>query len=68
MMGIPYDDPAYIDTDNQSVLSNTTIPDSTLKNESQSISYHIVRERSTWDEWIIVYVNIADNNADLLTK
>ena len=31
MMGIPCEDPAYIHADNQSVLANTTILDSTLK-------------------------------------
>jgi hypothetical protein len=30
MMGIPCDGPAYIEGENQSVLANTTIPDSTL--------------------------------------
>ena len=44
MMGIPVEGPAYIYGDNQSVLANTTIPDSTLKKKSQSIAYHFVRE------------------------
>ena len=33
MMGITCDEPAYIEADNQSVLANTTIPDSTLKSQ-----------------------------------
>ena len=36
MMGIPVTGPAYVYGDNQSVLANTTIPD------SQSIAYHFV--------------------------
>ena len=44
MMGIPVMGPAYISGDNQSVLANTTNPDSTLKKKSQSIAYHFVRE------------------------
>ena len=44
MMGIPVEGPAYIEGDNQYVLANTTIPDSTLKKKSQSISYYFVRE------------------------
>ena len=40
MMGISCDDPMFIYGDNQSVLANTTIPDSTLKKKSQSIAYH----------------------------
>ena len=34
MMGIPVEGPMYIYGDNQSVLANTTIPDSTLKKKS----------------------------------
>ena len=68
MMGIPCDASDYIEADNQSLLANTTIPDSTLKNKSQSIAYHMVREGVTWDEWRTTYVNTADNESDLLTK
>ena len=42
MMGISCDDPTFIYGDNQSVLANTTIPDSMLKKKSQSIAYHFV--------------------------
>ena len=68
MMEIPWEGPAYISGDNQSVLANTTIPDSTLKNKSLSIAYNFIREGSTQDEWSISYVNTCDNESDLLTK
>ena len=68
MIGIPCELPAFIQGDNQSVLVNTTIPDSTLKKKSQSICYHFVREGVARDEWRTSYVNTHDNNADLLTK
>ena len=68
MMGIPCEDPTFIYGDNQSVLANTTIPDSTLKMKSQSIAYHFVREGAAWDEWRMTYVNTHENEADLLTK
>ena len=68
MMGIPCEGPAYIEGDNQSVLANTTIPDSTLKKKNQSIAYHFVREGSARDEWRTTYVNTHENEADLLTK
>ena len=42
MMGISCEDPTFIYGDNQLVLANTTIPDSTLKKKSQSIAYHFV--------------------------
>ena len=36
MLGIPVRDHCYVYGDNQSVLCNTTIPDSTFKKKSQS--------------------------------
>ena len=68
MMGIPCDGPAYIFGDNQSVLANTSIPDSTLKKKNQSIAYHLVREGAARDEWRTSYINTSQNEADLLTK
>ncbi len=67
-MGINVIGPTYIYGDNQSVLANTTIPDSTLKKKSQSIAYHFVREGVARDEWRTAYVNTNENPADLLTK
>jgi hypothetical protein len=68
MMGIPCVGPAYIYGDNQSVLANTTVPDSVLKKKSQSIAYHFVREGCARDEWRMAYVSTHENESDLLTK
>jgi hypothetical protein len=68
MMGIPCEGPTYVYGDNQSVLFNTTIPESTLKKKTQSIAYHFVREGAARDEWRTAYVNTHFNPADLLTK
>ena len=68
MLGIPVELPTYIYGDNQSVLANTTVPDSTLKKKSNSIAYHFVREGCARDEWRTTYVNTHENVADLLTK
>jgi hypothetical protein len=68
MMGIPCEGPAYISGDNQSVLANTTIPDSVLKKKIQSIAYHFVHKGSVRDEWRMDYVNTHNNESDLLTK
>ena len=68
MLGIPCTAPVYIQGNNQSVLYNTTLPDSTLKKKSQSIAYHYVREGAARDEWRTSYVNTHDNDANLLTK
>jgi hypothetical protein len=50
MMGIPCGEPAFVYGNNQSVLCNTSIPESTLKKKSQSIAYHFVCEGSARDE------------------
>ena len=68
MMGIPCKGPTYISGDNQYVLVNTTIPDSTLKKKSQKITYHFIREGSARYEWRTSYVNTHENEADLLNK
>ena len=68
MMGIPVYGPCYIQGDNQSVLVNTSIPESALKKKSQSIAYHFVREGVARDEWRTAYVSTKYNGADLLTK
>jgi hypothetical protein len=68
-MGVPCEGPAFIQGDNQSILANTTIPDSTLKKKSQSIAYHFVREGAARDEWRTrTDVNTHGNEGDLLTK
>jgi len=68
MMGIPVYGPCYIQGDNQSVLANTSIPESALKKKSQSIAYHFVQEGVVRDEWRTAYINTKCNDADLLTK
>jgi hypothetical protein len=68
MLGIPCTAPVYIQGNNQSVLYNTTLPDSMLKKESQSIAYHYVREGAARDESRTSYANTHGNDADLLTK
>ena len=68
MMGIECEGPAYIEGDNQSVLANTTIPESTLKKKRQSLCYHFVREGVACDEWRTAYLNTNENEANLLTK
>ena len=42
---------AYVQGDDQSVLANTTIPESILSKKNQSIAYHFVREGVARDEW-----------------
>ena len=67
VMGISAEGPAYIEGKNQSVFTNTTIPESTLKKKSLSIASHFVREGVARDEWRTTYINTHDNEADLPT-
>jgi len=68
-MGIPCEDLTFVFGDNQSVLWNTTIPDSVLKKKSNSVVCYFVRKGCARDEWQTMYVNTHENPADLiLTK
>ena len=44
MMGISFDGPAWMFGDNQSVLTSSTIPQSSLNKLHNALSYHRVRE------------------------
>ena len=68
MMGIPFSNPVFIYGDNGSVLWNTTITDSTLKNKSNSIAFNFVRERVTRYECRTAYIKKYTNLSDLMTK
>ena len=57
MMGIPLTHNAFIYGDNQSVLWNTTCPDSVLKKKNHSISFHYIREGCAASEWKTSYTN-----------
>ena len=68
MMGIEVKGLAHIWGDNQLVLCNASVPDSTSNKKPQSIAYHFVREGVARDEWRTAYFSTHDNLADLLTK
>ena len=40
---------ACVHGDEQLVICNTTMPDSTLKKKIQSVAYHLIREGVSWD-------------------
>ena len=60
MMGIPVCNPCFIYGDNQSILWNTTVPESMLKKKSSSVAYHFVREAVSADEWRTTYIKTQD--------
>ena len=54
--------------DNMSVVTNLSKPDSTLKNKSNSICYHAVREAVAMGESHVAHIPTKKNLADLFTK
>ena len=68
MMGVPLDGPSVIKADNQSVINNSSIPESVLKKKSNSIAYHYVRERAAMGVCHVSYEPTDTNLADALTK
>ena len=68
MMGIPVNNPAILYGDNQSVLWNTSVPDSTLKKKSAAVAYNYCREGVSRNEWVTKYVPSIENPGDIMTK
>jgi hypothetical protein len=68
MMGIPIDGPANVFCDNRSVVTNATVPTSTIKKKHNSIAYHRVREAVAAGILRTTKVHTSENLADLLTK
>jgi hypothetical protein len=67
-MGIPIDGPTQMRVDNTSVVNNTTRPESMLKNKSNSIAYHYIRESVAAMIIKIFYEPNDTNLADMLSK
>ena len=68
MMGIAIDGPSNVFCDNQSVVTNSSVPESTLKKKHVSICYHRVREACAAKIIRVCYENTKTNLADCLTK
>ena len=68
MMGIPVNNPAIIYGDNQSVLWNTSVPDSTLKKKTAAVAYNYCREGVSRNEWVTNYTSSKTNPGDIMTK
>ena len=68
MMGIPLDGPANVFCDNEAVVKNTSIPESTIKKKHLSICYHVVREAAAANILRVAHEPSVTNLADVLTK
>jgi hypothetical protein len=68
MFGIPIDGPTRVYGDNGAVISNSSIPTSTLTKKHNAICYHRVREAVAAGTTAIGKVHTDYNLADLFTK
>ncbi len=68
MFGIPIEGPTNVFCGNQSVVTNMTKPESTLKRKHISIAYHLVMEAAAAGTIHIAKQSRETNIADILTK
>ena len=68
MMDVPLDGEMNVFYDNRSVLKNSTLPESTLKKEHNSIAYHHTHEAQAMNIICIAWEKSEMNLTDLLTK
>ena len=68
MLGAPLDGPAWMFGDNESVVTNSSIPHSTLKKRHNALSYHRVREACAAGVMYFIHTPGKTNVADVLTK
>lgn len=68
MFGIPIDGPTNGFCDNESVVRNTTIPESTLAKKHNSIAYHKCRESVALGAIRVKHERGKFNCSDILTK
>jgi hypothetical protein len=68
MFGVPIDGPTNMYIDNNSVVLNSTHPESVLKKKHNAIAYHRVQEAVAAGTIRIAYEPSETNLADLLTK
>jgi hypothetical protein len=68
LFGVPLSGPANVLCDNQGVVKNTSIPESTLTKKHNSINYHIIHEAAAMGMIRVGKEDTETNLADLLTK
>jgi hypothetical protein len=68
MMGIPIDGKSWLFGDNQSVITSSTIPTSTLNKRHNALSYHRIRECIASGIINFLHIEGKYNPSDVLTK
>lgn len=67
-LGVPIQERAYMFGDNQSVITSSTIPHSSLSKRHNALSYHRVREAIVAKILRFFKIDGKDNPADVLSK
>jgi hypothetical protein len=67
-LDVPIDGPAWMFEDNQSVITSSTIPHSSLNKRHNVLSYHRVREAISSKVMYFLHVTRVYNPVDVLTK
>ena len=68
MFGVPLDGPSWLFGDNQSVITCSTLPHSTLSKRWNALSYHRVREAITARILRFHFIDSKQNPPDIMTK
>ena len=68
MMGVEIDGPCNVFCDNNSVVLNTTRPESVLKKKHNAVCYHMSRENIAAGVILIAKEDTKTNMADILTS
>jgi hypothetical protein len=68
MFGVPIDGPSWMFGDNQSVVTSSTLPYSTLSKRWNALSYHRIREAIAAGYIRYEHIPGVENVADILTK
>jgi hypothetical protein len=68
MLGAPIDGKSYMFGDNQSVITSSSLPHSSLNKRHNALAYHRVREAIASDVLWFFHIPGKENPADVLTK
>ena len=68
MFGVPIDGPSNFFGDNEAVVKNTSLPESTLSKKHNAINYHVIRESVAAKSMRVGKVDGKYNKSDALTK
>ena len=68
MVVVPISRPSYIYGGNISGIYNTQHPESNLRENSNSVYYHAMRESAAMGKSLMTHIPKNDNTLDLMTK